>query len=661
MMFLSFAIAAILAVAGAFILELPGLLVLAAAGSLFYWMLLAFDLRACLASFERLSPSGGKKKGPAVRSLTGCGQGLLNQIEALQYRLHRLAAEDLKTDIPQAGQTGGLDTPEDPPDSGESELTRQLKRTLERIMQRHRCRAASIVLPHSQIISCGEDNQRLQRQLIQLLEPFFAGGSREMFGLQDGQLSRSMLGDFSSFGVRYSICLPFSRQQRGAAAGCLWLGYSAERPPLQTELLAVQEWIPALEAQLSAFHKIRELGERGAGADTFDREKAEVIACMSHDIRSPLSNIKAVLNLLKLENLGSGNEEFIEVALKNCESMQEIIEDLLDYARHRMGRLSAQREYFCLKELALETVKSYRLAARQKGLQLGFSVRGERFLLHADRAQMRRVLSNLVSNAIKYTAYGSVEVVLLEEQSGSLELVVKDSGAGMSARQIQGLFAPFTRFHPSAAEGIGLGLALSKVLVELNNGRLSVKSQEGRGSEFCICLPKAAVKMHTGFFTAVLPESEPLPPKRLAGRRILLVDDDGDCVDALARILEAQGAHALRAIKEADAESIINFDCPDLIISDGNMPGGGALRIVEFLKCRGLSVPVFVVSGNEGAPGKSPAPGVSHVFTKPVDVNELLDAAAQALAAAPLKVSSQGRGVEEYQRGNPALFGAGGR
>jgi len=624
----------------------------------FYLLVILRDVKTALGYFERL-PSRERRENafPGTRRhpipLTSLGFRFFEQIEALRYRLHSLHSEleKVKAVKPSVGSleiVGGVDVSAG---QGEDELLRLFAKALEQVVNRHRCRMAAIVFAtdfpgadeeHStklRVVASAKSGEQFEEQLKKYFVPFFEQGVWEGFGLHD-ELD-SALGGFAAFGLRYTVSLPFKwMEAKKLRTGVLWLGYSAERPPLQNEGDLVREWIPALQAQLAAFQRIRELGDRAAEAESLDREKSEVIAHMSHDIRSPLSNIKAVLNLLKLENIGTGNVELIEVALMNCDSMQEIVEDLLDYARHRMGRLTARREVFNLGHLVRQVAEGYQLAARLKGLTLEVESSENNSFVNADRSQLRRVVSNLINNAIKYTARGGVTVLLATRADGLVEVLVRDSGVGMDAEQVEKLFLPFMRFHVSAAEGIGLGLALSKVLVELNGGKISVVSRAGLGSEFRLCLPRVAQPVQanelsprtdTYLGTPDASRRRPCGAGLLEGRRILLVDDDAQCVESLARVLEMNGCQVLQAVKLSDAESIVNFEKLDAVISDGSMPFGGAGSLLDFIRKRRRCLPVLVVTGRSGEEQEYLARGACYVLIKPVDPKELIERIQEAL------------------------------
>lgn len=632
---------------GSFLCGSSELLLVAALAAGLYALVNAVDCAMCLRVLRQLPGRARSESNPVMlrlRPLTSMGQRLLDQIEAVRYRVHSLhwKVEGVKATPPALAAFPiweDLNAGYAPP---QTQLAGLLKKTLDQIAQRQRCRQAAIVLLSEEdhticTISSGTADLKLEGQLKAFFTPFFYQQRSEMFGLRDGLRAESVLDDFSGFGLRYTIALPFTSAKAGAAgcqsAGVLWLGFASDQPPLENELALVREWIPILELQVSSFQKLKELGCKAAEAENQSQEKVEVIAHMSHDIRSPLSNIKAVLNLFKVENLGTDNEELIDVALKNCDSMQEIVDDLLDYARHRMGRLAACRELVSIAKLVQEVVETYQLAARQKGLNLAIENGGcpEAGLIQADRRQTRRVVSNLVNNAIKYTARGAVEVRLQRCAEGRLELSVRDSGVGMSAEQVEKLFTPFTRFNAASAEGIGLGLALSKVLVELNGGRVSVASKPGQGSEFKVSWPEvqagdglAQSDQARGQRGAPSPLERPASAAAFAGKRILVVDDDVDCAAALARALQAAGCQVLSAVKVCDAESIINFEKLDLVISDAQMPGGGARRLLEFIGRRSGKLPVYVFTGGSDEEQKYLELGANHVLLKPVDLREVL-------------------------------------
>ncbi len=159
--------------------------------------------------------------------------------------------------------------------------------------------------------------------------------------------------------------------------------------------------------------------------------------------------------------------------------------------------MQARKEVFDLVEVVQKIVASYQVTAEMKNLKLSLRVPETQVKVFVDRKHLRRIVGNLLSNAIKYTMRGSVTLTIKSDTDLTWELSIQDTGLGMSAEQLKRLFQPFTRFHSELAEGVGLGLTVSKILVEQNAGTLIAHSTKGAGTEFVLTLP-AAVQVECG-------------------------------------------------------------------------------------------------------------------------------------------------------------------
>lgn len=343
-----------------------------------------------------------------------------------------------------------------------------------------------------------------------------------------------------------------------------------------------------------------------------------LLAHMSHDMRSPLNNIRSVLTLLKTEGAEAEKAEMLDIALSNCEAMDDLIGGILDLSAHSAGHLVAQADSFDVETLAHEVVRAFALAARMKGLDLTIESVQAPLNIRADRKQTKRILSNLVDNALKYTRFGFVRLSLTKNRHGMAVISVADSGPGIDQRELRKLFKPFVRLGTGEMDGLGLGLALSRILAELNKGKISVESAQGRGSRFTLCLPlesNTRVEVVTG-------KSKKVTDRRNEEASVLIVDDDPDCVESTARNLKCDALTVIKAYSLPQALQIINFERPDAIVTDDSMPGGGGIRLIEDVQKKWGRVPVAVLSGRRQMK-HCLQKGASKIFLKPVDIEEL--------------------------------------
>ncbi len=217
--------------------------------------------------------------------------------------------------------------------------------------------------------------------------------------------------------------------------------------------------------------------------------KGKLISGLSHDLRSPINNLQAINScLLDHQLVSEGGSDLLDMANANLRVLNELIEDFLSLAKFRAGNLLAQTEDLKLFDLFEDLHQIYQFDAKFKNLNLQFDYPSIDFFIHADRLHFKRIIGNLLSNAIKYTPKGKVRLsCTFQEQV--CQISVFDTGVGLSPEQISRICRPFVRFSDHEIEGVGLGLAITKLLIELNSGKLEIVSETGKGSEFRVILP----------------------------------------------------------------------------------------------------------------------------------------------------------------------------
>ena len=591
------------------------------------------------------------KKGRVTSAVTSFapqtyyGRQLLGKLQALRYRL---AAEHWNAAMPEIESLDLLKDIEEADLSNNVSIRENIPPLYARILQllRDNFRAAAqavVVAPEgsslsSSCYSAGRFGADFETYLIRAVEGHFAQGDSSCIGLQDCATAKHTLEALQKYGIRYSICYPFLFVRQGKKQQALiWLGYTDSQPPFEVERNRAEHFASKLSQELKSSGKLYELVARAQQAEDQSRKKSEYIAHVSHDIRSPLNNIKSILSLLRCEAEQQPTiQELIEIALTNCGNLAEIVEDILDYTKHQAGQLQPRFEIFSLAQIVNEVVASFSIAARMKNLDLIYQQDSDNsYLINADKRQVKRIISNLVSNAIKYTRLGEIEISLLSSGSGHCVLTVRDTGIGMSQQLLDNLFRPFQRGEHEGIEGIGLGLALAKILLELNCGKIVVASEQGQGSEFTVVF--AAHQLAVKQQPRPQQQSEQVPvveDQQLASSQqavsfktasLLLVDDDVDCVETLARNLKLAGFRVIKAVTMDDALKIVDFEKPDLIITDGKMPDGGAEKLLQTVKEKYSALPVIVVSGLSSAADRARflALGADEVLDKPVDFDSL--------------------------------------
>jgi|GEM_PF-1378848 len=361
-----------------------------------------------------------------------------------------------------------------------------------------------------------------------------------------------------------------------------------------------------IEREQAAKH-MAELEEALERARAAERARSMFFSIVSHDIRTPLNAILGYSELL--QDGGEGPAERAE-ALKAIRAsgttLLQLVNDVLDLAKMDSGKMTLVPEPVLLERLTDDVFASFSLAAAEKGIEL-VNRTGEAPAVLLDEHRFRQILFNLVGNAVKFTAKGSV-TVSATYADGNLEVAVSDTGCGIPKDMLAKVLDPFVQVQdPShSAErnrGTGLGLSICKRLVELMGGQLVVESEAGKGSTFRACIPGVAVsskevKPAAGAETGIAPEKLP--------KHVLVVDDSPVNRAVLTALLKKVGitsvgtaGDGVEALAKIDAALKAGNPC-DLVFSDLWMPNMNGLEFVGKLRAdaRFRSLPVFAVTAD---------------------------------------------------------------
>jgi PAS domain S-box-containing protein len=382
-------------------------------------------------------------------------------------------------------------------------------------------------------------------------------------------------------------------------------------------------------------------------AESASRRKTQFLSAVSHDLRTPVNALSLQAELLArlIELRGEPEEELTQLSVdirKVAANLIELINDLLDLARFDSGVVDFQPTDFSLDAFLEQTLAPLEATAAAKGLDFTWRVDRAGRVVRGDRVKLGRVLVNLVSNAVKFTEVGLVDVTARAAPDGGLVLAVRDTGPGIPEDQLERVFDEFAQLRNperDRTKGTGLGLAICRRLVEGVGGRLTVESRVGVGSTFTARYP---VDHMAADVNAPLARPAPRPGERATlSAPILLVEDDPDSRDTLARLLRHAGYAVQTAPDGRSALETLGQVRPALVLLDLMMPGmeGGEVlrRIRKSPDWQELKVVLLTGDVLSGRTADLMAMNVDGILAKPVDFNQLLDMVARFAAhrAAP--------------------------
>jgi PAS domain S-box-containing protein len=376
----------------------------------------------------------------------------------------------------------------------------------------------------------------------------------------------------------------------------------------------------------------REIAERRraeAEAARANRAKSEFLSRMSHELRTPLNGIIGFAQLLELDPLSADQRESVEHILKGGRHLLTLINEVLDIARIEADSLSISLEPVLARDVVRSALDLIRPQAAARRVMLSEAVAGERYVM-ADRQRLQQVLLNLLSNAVKYNREGgSVSVSCTDDAATGVRLAVRDTGRGIAPTMLERLFTPFDRLgaEQGGIEGTGLGLALSKRLVEAMNGVLLVESQVGEGTTFIVELARANPPVDESMVPDLTRNLEVDAPK-IRGT-LLYIEDNLANLRLLERIVSRRpGLTLLSAMQGSRGLELARDHRPGAIILDLHLPDLPGSEVLARLRDdqRTRDIPVVILSA-DATPGQITrllAQGAHAYLTKPVDVGDLL-------------------------------------
>ena len=423
--------------------------------------------------------------------------------------------------------------------------------------------------------------------------------------------------------LRSAMCVPL--RASGKVLGAMTFVYAeSNRRYTQSDLDFAEDFARRAAMAIENATAVATIKEARAEAELASRAKDEFLATVSHELRTPLNAILGWTVLLRKRGLAPDLDHPLGIIERNARAQTRLIEDVLDVARVISGKLVLDLEATDAAKTVESCVEAVTPSAKAKDIAIRLEIAPGVATVHGDGARLQQVVSNLLTNAVKFTPKGGTISVRVTEEDGSVCIRVKDDGHGIHPSALPHVFEAFRQADASITRrhgGLGLGLAIAKHIVQAHGGDITAESEgDGRGALFTVRLPVRSD------IPSVAPARAAAVP-RLDGLRVLVVDDEDDARQLVATVLRDQGAEVRVAGNGAEAIDAFRASKPDVLVSDIGMPDMDGYALIRRIRA---------LSPADG--GRTPAVALT-AFARADDAERAFAAGYQRHIAKPIEPS----------------------
>jgi len=431
--------------------------------------------------------------------------------------------------------------------------------------------------------------------------------------LQAGALSPEHLEDIRKLQLKSHMIVPISARGRGLGAMTLAFAESG-RVYTDEDFQFFNEFCSNLGVLLDNDRLYDEIRNRDAAKDLF-------LASLSHELRNPLAPIKSALELLKIREVPAEIREELDIIEHQFDHMARLLNDLLDVTRFTHSKISVTRHPADLCLLVERALKSMEALAQSADIDLHFNCPRTPIMVSVDETRLEQAITNLMNNAIKFTPAGGSIWVDVETGASCALIRVRDNGAGIHKDDLPNIFNLYYQgdhTRDQANSGLGIGLLLVQKIADLHDGSIEARSDGlGLGSEFIIRIPTIASDEN---------QSKSLPLEKIGsvGKKVLIVDDNMQAADSLAKLLNKTGARA-DAVYSGEETLKKDLSTYDFILLDVGMPHMNGYELVTRLRSNGITIPIVALTGYGMSDDKDKAiaAGFTAHLTKPIGLKEI--------------------------------------